>query len=124
MLGENSSRTDIPHRNRRRNRMNQPALVSLDRPNVAARPISARLRTQLVYFASASPPAEAPPLGESEFWFAEADVARWLDDGVFHLVSPLDTANMTELELTEEQETLLGWLRAERVQHVKVIDPA
>ena len=30
--------------------------------------------------------------------------------GVFYLVSPLDTANMTEVEITEEQESLLGWL--------------
>lgn len=104
--------------------MNQPALVPLDRPGVAARPISARLRSQLVYFASATPPGDAPPLGENEYWFAADDVTRWLADGVFHLVSPLDTANMTEVELTEEQEAVLGWLRAEGIQHAKVVDPA
>ena len=104
--------------------MNQPALLPLDRPNVAPRPISARLRTQLVYFASTPTDAGAPPLGEDEYWFAEADVTRWLSDGVFHLVSPLDTANMTEVELSEEQEALLGWLQAQRVQHVKLVDNA
>jgi hypothetical protein len=104
--------------------MNQPALVPLDRPNVPARPISARLQTQLVYFASADPPAGRGPLGENEYWFAESDVARWLDDGVFHLVSPLDTANMTELELTEEQEAFLGWLKAAGVQHVRLVEPS
>lgn len=102
--------------------MNSQALVPLDRPNVAPRPISARLRTQLVYFASAPGEPGVPALGEEEFWFAAADVARWLDDGVFHLVSPLDTANMTELELTEEQEALLGWLKAHGVQHVRVVE--
>jgi hypothetical protein len=63
-----------------------------------------------------------PPLGENEYWFAGAAVAGWLEEGVFHLVSPLDTANMTEVELTEEQEALLNWLKAERVQHVRVVE--
>jgi hypothetical protein len=64
--------------------------------------------------------AGVPPLGEDEFWFAAGDVARWLEEGVFHLVSPLDTANKTEVELTEEQESLLGWLQANGVQHVRL----
>jgi hypothetical protein len=43
-----------------------------------------------------------------------------MDEGVFFLVSPLDTANMTEVELSEEQEVLLHWLQAQRVQHVRL----
>ena len=43
-------------------------------------------------------------------WFARAEVANWLADGVFYLVSPLDSANRTEVELSEDQETLLTWL--------------
>ena len=53
---------------------------------------------------------------------AAADVARWIDEGVFYLVSPLDTANMTEVELTEEQEALLQWLKDQNVQHVRLVD--
>ena len=94
--------------------------VPLDRPGVAPRAISPRLRSQLVYFTSPAGAEGAPALGENEYWFATADVARWLVDGVFHLVSPLDTANMTEVELTEEQESLLQWLQDERVRHVRV----
>src|SRR4051812_43634406 len=82
-------------------------LVPLDRPDVPPRPISDRLRGQLVYFTTASGQAGAPALGEDEYFFAEAEVARWADEGVFYLVSPLDTANMTEVELSEEQESLL-----------------
>jgi len=95
-------------------------LVPLDRPDVRPREISARLRSQLVYFMSPSDAPGVPSLGENEYWFKSADVDKWLDEGVFYLVSPLDTANMTEVELTEEQETLLGWLKAEQVQHVRV----
>jgi hypothetical protein len=97
-------------------------LAPLDRPEVAPRPISPRLRSQLVYFMSAPNSPGIPALGEHEYWFAEAEVARWVDEGVFYLVSPLDTANMTEVELTEEQESLLNWLKAERVQYVRVVE--
>ena len=100
--------------------MAELVLVPLDRPGVAPRPISPRLRTQLVYFMSPAGAPGVPELGEDEYWIAAADVARWLDEGVFYLVSPLDTANMTEVELTEEQEALLGWLRDQGVQHVRV----
>ena len=39
---------------------------------------------------------------------------------MFYLVSPLDSANMTEVELTEEQESLLNWLDKNQVAHVRV----
>ena len=63
-----------------------------------------------------------PPLGEGEYFFAAAEVAKWLDDGVLYLVSPLDTENMTEVELSEEQEALLGWLKDQGVQHARVVE--
>jgi hypothetical protein len=102
--------------------MAQPLLVPIDRPEVARRPITPRLRGQLVYFMSAPGEPGVPVLGEKEYWFAAADVTRWIDEGVFYLVSPLDTANMTEVELTEEQESLLQWLKDGRVQHVRLED--
>ena len=100
--------------------MPAPRLLPLDRPDVAPRALSPRLRSQLVYFTSARDAPGVPTLRESEYFFAADDVAKWLDDGVLYLVSPLDTDNHTELELTEEQEALLGWLQANRVQHAKV----
>jgi hypothetical protein len=102
--------------------MAQPSLVPLDRSGVAPRTISLRLRSQLVYFMSAHDEAGVPPLGENEYWFATIDVAKWLDEGVFYLVSPLDTANKTEVELTEEQESLLTWLNAAGIQHVRLVE--
>src|SRR4051794_23704591 len=100
----------------------QPALLPIDRPEVARRPISLRLRSQLVYFMSSPGEPGVPPLGEGEYWFRPTEVDRWLDEGVFHLVSPLDTANMTEVEITEEQEALLNWLKSSGVCHVRVIE--
>lgn len=92
----------------------------MGRNDVAPLPISARLRSQLVYFASAAGAPGVPSLAENEFWIAAGDVARWLEDGVFHLISPLDTANTTEVELSEEQESLLTWLQSSGVQHVRL----
>jgi hypothetical protein len=94
------------------------SLVPLDRPDVKPLPISARMRGQLVYFMAA--PEATTPLGENEYWFARSDVRKWLDDGVFYLVSPLDSANMTEVELTEEQEIMLNWLDKNQVGHIYV----
>lgn len=99
-----------------------PTLVPLDRPEVPPRPISARLRAQLVYFGSPAGGPGVPALGEGEYFFDAAEVARWLDDGVISLISPLDTANSTEVELSEEQEGLLEWLRERGVQHVRVVE--
>ena len=43
-------------------------------------------------------------------------------EGVFLLVSPLDTENMTEVELSEDQEAFLSWLDRNKIQHIRVIE--
>ena len=95
-------------------------LIPLDRPEVAPLAISDRLRHQLVYFMSARDTPGIPSLDDNDFWFDAAEVAKWVDEGVFYLVSPLDTDNMTEVELTEEQEALLAWLHEQKVCHVRL----
>ncbi len=100
--------------------MGQSRLVAIDRPEVAPLAISERLRSQLVYFAGVPDPAEGPPPGEHEFVFTPTDVARWADEGVFYLVSPLDTDRMTEVELSEEQETLVQWLHRQGVRRARL----
>ncbi len=100
--------------------MSRTLLVPRDRPDVAPRPISERLRGQLVYFAAAKGEAGAPELAEDELWFDPQQVAEWLDEGVIYLVSPLDSANFTEVELSDEQEDLLTWLHENQVAQVAV----
>ena len=102
--------------------MSQFKLVSIDRPEVPPFPLSTRLRSQLVYFMTLADAPGVPPLGEDEYWFARDEVGKWLSEGVFYLVSPLDTENMTEVELTEEQEVFLGWLDRHGLQHVRVVE--
>lgn len=100
--------------------MSKCRLRALDRPNVPPLEISERLRGQLVYFAAPPAAADAPPLGEDEYWFRPDEVAQVLDEGFFQIISPLDTAGLSELEITEEQESLLEWLQSQQVRHVRV----
>jgi hypothetical protein len=97
-----------------------PQLFAVNRPEIAPRPIGDRLRVQLVYFMASPGSPGVPPLGEDEYFLRLSDVERWLDEGVFQLVSPLDSANTTEVELSEEQEELFEWLKAHQVEHVRV----
>ena len=100
--------------------MAQPRLHPVDRPDVPPLPITERLRSQLVYFRSAADAPGVPPLGPHEYWIAREEVERALDEGVVLLVSPLDSENFTEVELSDEQESLLEWLRRHEIQHVRV----
>ena len=63
-----------------------------------------------------------PPLGENEYWIAREDASRWLMEGVYMLVSPLDTENIIEVEISDEQDVLLNWLVTHNVQHIRVVE--
>lgn len=96
------------------------SLIPLDPPGPAPFPLSDRLRSQLVYFQADPDSPGRPKPGNDEYLFDRDDVARWLDDGFVSLVSPLDTDHPAEVELTEEQEELLGWLAAHDVRRARV----
>jgi hypothetical protein len=102
--------------------MVQVLLQAVDQPDVAAKAISSRLRSQIAYFSHSEPGHQPPTLGENEYFFPAKEVARILDDGCVQLVSPLDTANMTEVELSDEQEDLLNWLLDNKIQHIRVLE--
>jgi hypothetical protein len=102
--------------------MSQFKLVPVDHPGLAPLPISSRLRSQLVYFMALGDSPGVAPLGENEYRFSRSEVGKWLSEGVFYLVSPLDTENKTEVELSDEQEVLLNWLNRHEIEHVKVIE--
>ena len=61
-----------------------------------------------------------PKLPAGEYWIALEDMRRWLDQGGVEVISPLDSLNATEFELTEEQENWLRWLVENEIQHVRV----
>lgn len=100
--------------------MSQFKLIAVGKPEVPPFVISDRLRSQIVYFMAPDGAEGVPELGENEYWIPRKDVTHWLMEGVFSLVSPLDTENVTEVELSEDQERMLAWLDKYKVEHVRV----
>lgn len=82
--------------------------------------ISARLRSQLAYFMMPPEAPQVPPLRANEYWIDAAQAAQWLEEGVIEVVSPLDEAHRTVVELSEDQEALLEWLTRHGIQHVRL----
>lgn len=96
-------------------------VVAVDQPQAQALEMPERLRMEITFFMT--PPGErgAPKeLGDGEYWIDLDEARQWLDDGVFHVVSPLDAENMAEIELTEYHEAFLQWLVANEVRHVRL----
>jgi hypothetical protein len=93
---------------------------AIDKPKLAPFQMPARFRTDIAYFMTPAGVAGAPKLPAGEYWISLSDARRWLDDGVVEVISPLDSMNATEFELTEEQENWLRWLVENEVQHVRV----
>ncbi len=80
-----------------------------------------RFRRDVTYFATPPGVQDAPShLPDCEYWIRQEDAARILDEGVIIIVSPLDSATRTEIEITEEQERWLEWVLAHQTQHVRI----
>lgn len=97
-------------------------LISIDQPAAPALDISPRLRSQLVYFMTPPDAPHVPTLAANEYWIDADSAQQWWEDGVFEVVSPLDSENATMVELSEEQEVLIEWLITHQVQHIRLED--
>lgn len=93
-------------------------VVAVDRPELAPFPMPERFRTEVAYFMSTPAAGETWPAGE--YRVAARDIRTWLDEGVFRLVSPLDSATQAEIELSEEQEAWLEWMSANQVERIRI----
>lgn len=93
--------------------LEQPALPPLLMPD--------RFLHDVTYFCTPAGTGTAPArMGEREYWVQATDSERMLDDGVITIVSPLDSAARTEIELTEDQERWLGWMVQHHLQHIRL----
>jgi hypothetical protein len=103
----------------------KPGSVSVnavDRTDVAMHHMPQRFLHDVTYFATPPGVQDAPAkLPEREYWIRADDARRILDDGVITIVSPLDSASRTEIEITEEQERWLEWLVKHEVQHIRLV---
>ncbi len=79
-----------------------------------------RFRHDIAYFMSPPGEGEVPELPVGEFWIGHEDARRWLDDLVFELISPLDSQNVAEVEITDEQEAFFEWLLEHNVHRVRL----
>lgn len=79
-----------------------------------------RFRHEVTYFMSVAGEPGVPALGPNEYFIRLTDAQRVLDEGVFRLVSPLDSANRAAIDLSEEQEIWLEWLTAHAIEHIRL----
>ncbi len=95
-------------------------VYAVERPELAPLEMPARFAHDVAYFMT--PPGErgAPQLPAGEYWISKDDAGRWLAEGVLMLVSPLDSENQAEVEISEEQEKWLEWMVAHGIQHVRL----
>jgi hypothetical protein len=98
-----------------------PALVhAVNRPEIAPYPMSDRFRHEIAYFMSVPGEKGVPPLSPGEYWVSLTQTRQWLEEGAILIVSPLDSASRTEVELSEEQEGWLEWMLQHEVEHIRV----
>jgi hypothetical protein len=95
-------------------------VIAVGRHDVPQLSMPERFRHEVSYFMTAPDGVGVPSLGANEYWIQLAEAEQWLDDGVFRLISPLDSANRTEIELSEEQETWLEWIVKHRIEHIRL----
>ena len=82
-----------------------------------------RFRLEVVYFMTPDDSPNAPKLGPNEYWIEPQNVDRWLDDGCFSVVSPLDAESVAEIELSEDHERWLEWLKKFQITKVQIVRP-
>ena len=98
----------------------QITVQAVNRPEVPSLKVSSRFRHDITYFAAHPSDIGKPALPQGEYYMVLDDARTILDDGVFRIVSPLDSDNRTELELTEEQEDWLHWIVEHQVEHLRL----
>ena len=98
----------------------QITVQAVNRPEVPPLKVSARFRHDITYFAAHPSNLGRPALPPGEYYMVLEEARVTLDDGVFRIVSPLDSDNRTELEITEEQEDWLRWVVEHQVEHLKL----
>lgn len=93
---------------------------AVDHPQLPPFEMPDRFRHEVTYFMTPAGEPGVPELGSYEYFVAKDNAREWYDSGVFSLVSPLDSENQTEIELSEEQEVWLEWMLENEVQHVRL----
>ena len=78
-------------------------------------------RHEVAYFMSVPGEDGVPQIPHGEYWIRLSEARAWLDEGVVSIVSPLDSENRTEFEITEDHETWLEWMVEHAIEHVRLV---
>lgn len=95
-------------------------VYAASQPDLPPFKMSDRFRHEIAYFMSIPGEQGAPIVAEGEYWVSQENTRKWLDEGTLSLVSPLDSQNRTEVELSEEQEGWLEWMLKNKVERVRL----
>ena len=93
---------------------------AVDKPEVPPLEMPSRFKRDIAYFMTPQGERGAPQLAAGEYWIDEHEARQWLDAGVLRVVSPLDSENQAEIQLTEEQEIWLEWMVEHNIQHIRL----
>ena len=93
---------------------------AVDRPNLPPLVMPERFRQDIKYFVANPGEPGVPPLGAGEFWVRLEEARSTLDEGAIRVVSPLDSDNRTEIELSEDLERWLQWMVDNEIQHMRL----
>lgn len=94
---------------------------AVNRPEVPTIRMPLRFRHDVTYFVTHPTDCNKPALPPGEYYLRLDEAATALEDGVFRIVSPLDSDNRTELEITEEQEDWLAWVVKHGVEQIRLV---
>ena len=99
-----------------------PTLVyAVEKPELPPFEMPTRFRHDITYFVTRAGEQGVPEtIATVEWWVRREDAKRLYDEGVVRIVSPLDSANSVEVEITEEQEAWLKWLIHHEIEHLRL----
>ena len=95
-------------------------VYAVGRSDLPPYPMSDRFRHEIAYFMSVPGENGVPVVGPGEYWVSRDQARGWLDEGAILLISPLDSASRTEVELSDEQEAWLEWMTQHQVEHIRI----
>jgi hypothetical protein len=98
-----------------------PTLVyAVEKPELPPFEMPARFKHDVTYFVTRTGEQGVPEkIATGEWRVRREDARRLSDEGVVRIVSPLDSANSVEVEITEEQEAWLRWMIQHEIEHVR-----
>ncbi len=95
-------------------------IYAVEQPELPPLAMPDRFRTDIAYFMTPAGEHGVQKLPPGEYWVRLDDARQWLDEGVVSVVSPLDSLNQTEFEISDEQEAWLRWMIDHNIEHVRV----